>query len=37
VLIDDVSTTGTTLAECAAALIDAGPGAVSGLTVARDR
>lgn len=37
VLIDDVSTTGATLSECAAALRAAGARAVSGLTVARDR
>jgi ComF family protein len=37
VLIDDVSTTGATLAECAAALHAVGVRAVSGLTVARDR
>jgi predicted amidophosphoribosyltransferase len=36
-LIDDVSTTGTTLAECASALRTAGARAVSGLTVARER
>jgi ComF family protein len=36
-LIDDVSTTGTTLAECAAALRAVGARAVSGLTVARER
>ena len=37
VLVDDVSTTGATLSECAAALHVAGARAVSGLTVARDR
>jgi predicted amidophosphoribosyltransferase len=37
VLIDDVSTTGATLAECAGALVAAGARAVSGLAVARDR
>jgi ComF family protein len=37
VLVDDVSTTGATLSECAAALRAAGARAVSGLTVARDR
>jgi ComF family protein len=37
VLIDDVTTTGATLSECAAALHAAGARAVSGLTVARDR
>ena len=36
-LIDDVTTTGATLAECAGALHDAGSRAVSALTVARDR
>jgi ComF family protein len=37
VLIDDVSTTGATLAECAGALAAVGTRAVSALTVARDR
>lgn len=37
VLVDDVSTTGASLAECAAVLRSAGALAVSGLTVARDR
>jgi ComF family protein len=37
VLVDDVMTTGATLAGCAAALLDAGALAVSGLTVARER
>lgn len=37
VLVDDISTTGVTLSECAAALRAAGARAVSGLTVARDR
>ncbi len=37
VLVDDVVTTGSTLAECAGALYDAGAMAVSGLTVARER
>lgn len=37
VLIDDISTTGVTLSECAAAARAAGARAVSGLTVARDR
>lgn len=37
IVVDDVSTTGVTLSECAAALLAAGARAVSGLTVARDR
>lgn len=37
ILVDDVSTTGATLAECAHALRLAGARAVSALTVARDR
>ncbi len=37
VLIDDVTTTGATLAGCAAALTASGALAVSGLTVARER
>ena len=37
VLIDDVTTTGATLAACARALMAAGALAVSGLTVARER
>lgn len=37
VLVDDVSTTGASLSECAGALRAAGALAVSGLTVARDR
>ena len=37
VLVDDVMTTGATLAGCAAALADAGALAVSALTVARER
>lgn len=37
VLIDDISTTGATLSECAAALHAGGARAVSGLTVARER
>lgn len=37
VLVDDVTTTGASLAECAEALRAAGALAVSGLTVARDR
>jgi ComF family protein len=37
VLIDDVATTGATLAACAAPLYDAGAVAVSALTVARER
>lgn len=36
-LIDDVVTTGATLAACATALLDAGAEAVAGLTVARER
>lgn len=36
-LIDDISTTGATLSECALALRAAGARAVSGLTAARDR
>jgi len=37
VLVDDVATTGATLAACAATLLDAGAIGVSGLTVARER
>ncbi len=37
VLVDDVVTTGSTLGGCAAALLDAGAAAVSGVTVARER
>lgn len=37
VLIDDVATTGSTLAACAQALLGAGARAVSALTVARER
>jgi ComF family protein len=37
VLIDDVATTGATLAACAATLLDAGALAVSAVTVARER
>jgi predicted amidophosphoribosyltransferase len=37
ILVDDVSTTGATLTECAAALRTAGARAVSALTLARDR
>jgi ComF family protein len=37
VLIDDVTTTGASLAACAAALLAAGARQVSGLTVARER
>ena len=37
VIVDDIMTTGATLAGCAAALLDAGAAAVSAVTVARDR
>ena len=37
VLIDDVVTSGATLAECAAALRAAGAASVTGLTFARSR
>jgi len=37
VLVDDVVTTGSTLAACGAALMDAGARAVSAVTVARER
>ncbi len=37
VLVDDVTTTGSTLAACAAALMAEGALAVSGLTIARER
>ena len=37
VLVDDVVTTGATLAACAAALMDAGALAVSAVAVARER
>jgi ComF family protein len=37
VLVDDVVTTGATLVSCAEALIGAGAGAVSAVTVARER
>jgi ComF family protein len=37
VVVDDILTTGATLAGCAAALLEAGAGAVSAGTVARDR
>lgn len=37
VLVDDVLTTGSTLAACAATLLDAGAFAVSAVTVARER
>ena len=37
VVVDDVLTTGATLAGCANALLDAGAAAVSAITVARDR
>jgi predicted amidophosphoribosyltransferase len=36
-LVDDVVTTGSTLAACAAALEEAGATAVSAITVARER
>ena len=36
-LVDDVVTTGATLAACAAVLIEAGAGGVSAITVARER
>lgn len=36
-LVDDIVTTGATLAACAAALLEAGAGAVSAMVVARDR
>jgi ComF family protein len=36
-LVDDVVTTGATLASCAMALLEAGAGAVSAITVARER
>jgi predicted amidophosphoribosyltransferase len=37
VLVDDVVTTGSTMAACATALLAAGAVAVSGLAVARER
>lgn len=37
VLVDDVATTGATLAACAEALLEAGASAVSAVTVARER
>jgi predicted amidophosphoribosyltransferase len=37
VLVDDVVTTGATLAGCAEALLEAGATAVSALTLARER
>lgn len=37
VVVDDIVTTGATLASCASALLAAGAAAVSGLCVARDR
>lgn len=36
-IVDDILTTGSTLGSCAAALLDGGALAVSGITVARDR
>jgi ComF family protein len=36
ILVDDVVTTGATLGACAGALLDAGVGAVSALTIARE-
>jgi ComF family protein len=37
VVVDDILTTGATLSSCAAALLEAGAGAVSAITLARDR
>ncbi len=37
VVVDDIATTGATLAGCAAALLEGGAAAVSAITVARDR
>jgi ComF family protein len=37
VLVDDVVTTGATLAACATVLLEAGAGAVSAIAVARER
>jgi len=37
VVVDDILTTGATLAGCAAALLEGGAGAISAVTVARDR
>jgi ComF family protein len=37
IVVDDIMTTGATLAGCAAALLEAGASAVSAVTVARDR
>jgi predicted amidophosphoribosyltransferase len=37
VLVDDVVTTGATLAGCATALLDGGAFAVSAVTIARER
>jgi predicted amidophosphoribosyltransferase len=37
VLVDDVMTTGSTLAACATVLLEAGALAVSAVTVARER
>jgi ComF family protein len=37
VVVDDILTTGATLSSCATALLEAGAGAVSAITLARDR